>query len=190
ARLSSGVGYSGDELLATIHHELSQRGLTTVQTPGTRALRVVDAKVAFQMARLERVDLEGSLAGYLRVLVPLEHARAGDLVPTLQVLVTRDVGKVQVIPERNALLLGDHRPELEQMLALVRLLDTGAAPPRQLEIELRHATPLAMKGLVEQVGAAHAKVAGAALKGAILAPMGTRAVLVVAPEIEVAWWRE
>jgi type II secretory pathway component GspD/PulD (secretin) len=189
ARLGALVGYTAEELWRTINVELAQRGLATVQTPGTESLRVVEAARAFQMARIEASDLKGATAGYLRVLVVLEHARAADLVPTLQALTTKDIGRIQIVAERNALLLGDHRPELEQTLALLRLLDVGASPPEMFEFMPRHAAPLALKGLVEQVALAHGKVVGTTLRGTLTLPPGSRSVLVVAPKSEMAWWR-
>ncbi len=184
-----GVRYGPERAWGYAQQELAAAGFATVQPPGSTALRVVPIGEAASAARVERYDLSDARAGFVRVLAPLERRKAEDLVETVRLLLSKPGGAVNAVREGNALLIADLRPHVEQVLAMLAVLDVPAGAPITEEIALEHVSPVAMGALIERVTNSRKAVGGEALKGAALAVPSARSMLVVAPATELSWWR-
>ncbi len=156
---------------------------------GVGVEELVALLVAASAARVERYDLADARAGFVRVLAPLERRKAEDLVETVRLLLSKPGGAVNAVREGNALLIADLRPHVEQVLAMLTVLDVPAGAPITEEIALEHVSPVAVGALIERVTNSRKAVGGEALKGAALAVPSTRSMLVVAPAAELTWWR-
>jgi general secretion pathway protein D len=189
-RLRPGVAYTPREALELFERELAVRGMTTLQPPGAEVLRVVPLADAASLARLEGVSLEGARGGFVKVLVRLSHRSPEEILPVLQMLLSKPAGSITPAKEAGAILLADLRPNVAQILAFLDVLDRGAQEPQIVEFSLRHTNPITIAALVERVTSSRKAVLGRALAGALLPLAENRSVLVVAPEAEVVWWRE
>ena len=189
-RLVPGALYSPQEVLETFERELVVRGMTTVQPPGAQVLRVAPLADAPSLARLEGVSLAGARAGFVKVLVPLSQRTPEEILPILQMLISKPAGSITPAKEASTLLIADLRSNVAQILAFLDLLDRAVDEPKIVEIVLKHTSPVAMGALIERVTASRKSVAGEALDGALLALPENRSVLVIAPEGEVDWWTQ
>ena len=70
--------YSPRELWDVVNRELATRGLASVQPPGVAGFKVVPIADAAGLARVEASDLSGALAGYVKLVVTLDHKKPED----------------------------------------------------------------------------------------------------------------
>ncbi len=189
-RLQPGIAYSPQEVLDTFQRELDVSGLTTVQPPGAQVLRVVSLADAPSLAKLEALSRAGARAGFVKVLVPLSFRTPDELLPVLQMLLSKPAGSITPAKDSGTILLADLRPNVAQILAFLDVLDRGAQEPHIVEVVLQHTSPVALGALVERVTISRKAVSGQALQGVLLALAESRSVLVVAPETEIAWWKD
>jgi len=186
--LQPGARYAADALWQMVSDELVLRGLTTVQLPGSASLRVVALTDGPSLARLENPTLAGARAGFVRALVPLLYRSATEMEAPVKLLLSRSTGSAAAVREGNALLLADTRPQLQQALFALSLLDAPGAGPLAEEVELRHISPASLVALVERLAAARQEVDGERVRGKLLPLAERQSVLVVAPAAELSWW--
>jgi type II secretory pathway component GspD/PulD (secretin) len=189
-RMQPRVGYSPEEAWELANRELQARGLASIQPPDSSALRVVPAEQAASMARLEEGDLGAARAGFVRVLRPLEHISADDVVETVRLLLSKPAGTVAATQSKKALLIADYRPQVAQALRALEVLDAALVEPTVVEIPIAHTTPVALGALVERLVQSRKAVTGKDLGGKVLTLAESKSVLLVAPETELPWWRE
>lgn len=188
--IQRGIPYSYEEIWQIANRELATRGFSTVQPPGSESLRVVPLSEAANLARLEQLSLSGALAGYVKVLVALQHRTAETLVETVRLLLSKPGGSVTAVRDANALVISDLRAHVAEALLAIRLLDMPIVEPAVVEIPLTQATPLAVGSLIERIVNTRKQVTGEALKGAALPLADARSILVVAPPSEIDWWKD
>jgi general secretion pathway protein D len=188
--IQRGTPYSYEEIWQIANNELATRGFTTVQPPGSESLRVVPLSEAASLARLEQLSLSGALAGYVKVLVALQHRTAETLVETVRLLLSKPGGSVTAVRDANALVISDLRAHVAEALLAIRLLDMPIVEPAVVEIPLTQATPLAVGSLIERIVNTRKQVTGEALKGAALPLADARSILIVAPPSEIDWWKD
>ncbi len=189
-RISPWIYYTTDELWQRLGRELEERGLTVVQPPLARALRVVPLERASQLARLEAPTLEGAQALFLRTLVPLEHAEPQAAAEALRPLLSQAHGSIVALDQERALLLADTAPRLRQALSLLARIDRPSPLPQVFTVPLEHASPITVRAAVEALADAFEKAAARKpLAGTVLAAPSADALLVVAPPGEVSWWK-
>jgi type II secretory pathway component GspD/PulD (secretin) len=186
--MQPGLDYSAEDLWEQAGRELRVRGLTTVQPPGSAALRVVTLEQAASIARIELPSLEGAVAGYVRVLRPLEHRQPSEVIDTLRLLVSQPGGSVSAAEEAGAVLIADYRPQVAQTLRALNLLDVHEADPGVLEVPLEHLSPVAMGALLDRLAQSRKAVTGTDLRGKALPLAETKNLLLVAPPGELEWW--
>ncbi len=183
-------GYTAAELWEQVNRELRSRGLTTVQPPDSVALRVVPVDQAAATARLEDPNLSGAVAGFVRVLRPLEHRLPKDVLDTVRLLVSQPTGSVAAAEEARALLISDFLPHVAQALRALNVLDAPDLDPGVVEVPLEHTTPVALGALVERLVQGRKAVTGKDLLGKALPLAENGSILVVAPTSELEWWQE
>lgn len=126
--------------------------------------------------------------GYQRVLVRLKRASAKDVVPAVQLVMSKPAGTVSEFGKGDMLLIGDLTPHLERTLALVAELDGDAGAAVVEEATARNVEAGRLIALAKSL-AEKQKAAGVhELKGELIAGGGDR-VLIVAPRGSVAGWR-
>ena len=171
--------YSAEELWEQAGRELRSRGLTTVQPPGSAALRVVALDQAASIARIEEPGLEGAVAGFVRVLRPLAHRQPSEVIDTLRLLVSQPGGSVSAAEEAGAVLIADYRPQVAQALRALNVLDVAEVDPGVLEVALEHLSPVAMGALLDRLAQSRKAVTGTDLRGKALPLAETKSLL---------WW--
>lgn len=181
--------YGVDELWAVFHRELAARGLAAVQPPGHAGFKVVPVAEALSAARVEAADLRGALAGYVKVVVGLDHRTPEELIETVRQMLSKSGGQVSAVREAKALVIADYLPYVRQALGVIARLDLPAAQPLTFEVALEHAHPVALATQLERVLNTR-KAVGAPLKGAAIALSQAQSLMVVAPAVELGWWRD
>ncbi|MBK8172697.1 MAG: hypothetical protein IPK60_20500 [Sandaracinaceae bacterium] len=176
------------ELWDILNRELASRGLATVQPPGHTGFKVVPVADAASTARVEASDLAGALAGYVKLVVGLDHRKPDDLVEALKLVLSKGGGQIMAVREGQALVISDYRPHVDQALRVLALLDLPSAQPATIEVPLRELAPLAMATLLERVVNTR-KAILAPLVGTAIALPESSSMLVVAPTREISWWR-
>jgi type II secretory pathway component GspD/PulD (secretin) len=173
-----------DQALWTLaNRALFSRDLTSVQTPGSRSLTIVPVSEAPTLARVEDVSLEQATAGFVKVLVPLRRERAEGITEAVQLVLSK-AGTVTSFEDSNALIVADLRPNVEQAMRAVALLD--ATPAMEIaEFAPRHASPVSLSALIDRVRNAHKAVTKEELRGTLLSLPEEGTVLIVAPRNEI-----
>jgi type II secretory pathway component GspD/PulD (secretin) len=120
-------GHSDLELWTLANEALVTRGLTTIQRPGEAALTVVKLDDAAGLARLEEDDLSKTTAGYVKVLHRLQFASPEDVLPAIKKALSGSAALASALGKTNSIELADLRPNLDQVVQLLKFLDT---PPR------------------------------------------------------------
>ena len=185
--LRSMEGLSDQELWTLANRALVSRGLTSIQMPGDEAITVVRLDEAGSMARLEQADLSKARAGYVKILHGLKCASPTDVLPSITHVMSGSGGLALALGKTNSILLADLRPNLDQVLQLLELLD--AAPSDTVtELPLRYVEPDALVSQVEMLAIAQASVHGLQLKGKLLPSQAGQAVLLIAPSEERQFW--
>ncbi len=182
------VPYTALEVWELANRELASRGMTSVQPPGSDALRVVPADQAAGIARLEEPSLAGAKAGFVRVLRPLGNRTSDDVIETVRLLLSKPHGSVSAARESAALLIADFRPQVAQALRALNVLDAPAAEPVVVEVALRHTTPVLMGALLDRLAQSRKGVTGSEFSGKALPLAEAGSLLLVVPERELDWW--
>ncbi|HED64689.1 MAG TPA: hypothetical protein ENJ09_03935 [Planctomycetes bacterium] len=188
--LRSGPGIGNEGLWALLNRTLREHDLACIQAPGEEGLGIVPIARAADLARIEPGDPAAARAGFIKVLRPL-GGKAGEGASQVLVHVLSGPGAiVQAIPESGQVLLAGPKHEVLQALAVLESIESASVPVRVEEVSLKHASPTSIVKLVERIRQAMAAVQEEPLRGTLLADALTGAVLVVAPEDELPYWRE
>lgn len=190
-RVQPNVGMTPNEIWRMAHREMMQRGLTTVQSPGSDTLSVVPLGDAASLSRVEPFGIEEAKAGYVRVLLPLTNKKSEELIETVRVVLSKEGGEVQELRGANALVISDLYWHVQQALFLVHHLDLAAGGPIVLELPVEDASAVGLAGVLDRIVAARKLVSPESeLKGKVQALPETNSLLLVAPENELEEWRQ
>ena len=168
---------------------LAQRGLTSVQAPGSDLLSIVPIKEATQLARVERQSAFGSLAGYVRVLATLEFAKPEEVQAAVQATLSAQ-GSLTAMRDSGSLMIADFRPYVEQALRAVELLDGAPRGTQVEEVPLQDAAPISLVALLDSIQKAEKAAFGKSMTGTVIAHPERRSVLIIAPAASLPSWRE
>jgi type II secretory pathway component GspD/PulD (secretin) len=177
------------EIWQIANRELYLRGLASVQPPGTDSLRIVPVGDAAALARLEDYDFRASVAGFVKVFVPMAKAKPENLLETIKLLLSKSGGSAIAVREGNALLISDYRPHVEQALRVIEIMEQPQLQPTVEEVSLEHVSAVTMSALIERVVNARKTLVDTPLRGNALPLAETQSMLVVAPPSEMSWWR-
>jgi type II secretory pathway component GspD/PulD (secretin) len=187
--LRIGRGVSDAELWVLTNRLLASRGFTSVRLPGEDTLNIVKLAEAAPLARVEAEGLDDTDAGFVKVMVELNHRTPQDVLDPLKLTLTRAAGTATAVGKTRRLLLADLRPNLVQALDLLRLLDVPPAETTIEPIAIRFLSAADLVSQVEKVAASQAAVSGRQRSGKLLASSDGQGVLLVAPGDEISYWR-
>jgi general secretion pathway protein D len=190
ATLRLDAGLSGDELWLLVNRVLASRGFTTVRMAGDAAYSVVRLADAPNLAQVAAAPpttepARGPPAGYQAIVVRTQHRAAKDLVDPLSKALSKPAGSVTALGD-SILLVADLSPRLDLVTDLLGALDAPAAIAAVEEVKLSNLSGEQMTTLVAQVAAKRRAQAGREAPGDVLPGPDARAVLLVAPESEMA----
>jgi type II secretory pathway component GspD/PulD (secretin) len=180
---------SADALWDLASRALVERGLTTVQSPGSKALSVVALDKAAAMARLEQGSLLRARAGYVKVLLELTLNQTETVADAIKLVLSKH-GSVTVFKDTRAILVSDLRPHAIQAAALAARFDGRYEELHVEDVRLAHVGPTALVALIERISNARKLVFGDKYRGTLLAHPETGSVLIIAPAVELDVWRE
>ena len=189
-RVQPGLELSEEDLWQFTVNALALRDLAIVQTPESDALQVVAADKAAKLARLEAPGLEGAEGGFLKVLVRLQEVAPEEARAAVNLVLSGKGSSVEVIGDAESLLIADFAPQLRQALGLLERLDVSGVPASVVEVPLSRADPAALAALLGQIQAKERAVSSFVHRGEVLPLPQARSVLVIAPEGDIARWRE
>jgi general secretion pathway protein D len=178
-----------EELLDLVHRNLAAKGLTTVQMPGSNGLTVVALEKAATLARLEDQSLRGARAGFVKVLIDLDHDRIEAATEAIKLVLTR-AGTVTGFKDTRSLLISDLRPSVAEAVLVARHIDGPFTNLDVFEIKLQHTSPAALVALLERISQTKKAVFGEKPAGTVLAHPEGNSVLVVAPPLERDVWED
>jgi type II secretory pathway component GspD/PulD (secretin) len=185
--IRSKEGLGDEDFWALANRLLAARKLASIQGSGERALGIVPLGDAAKLARIE-TNLQDSVAGYVKVLKTLHYAEPEKVAEVLHQVLSAEGSLVQAVPPTHLLLAG-LRPQVEEAVDLLAMIDS-ADPPAIEVVPVRHSTPAAVVTLLERVTKAMEQVSEHLPEGVALADAASGAILVVAPEPEILWWKE
>lgn len=180
---------TADELWEVANRALAAKNLTSVQQPGSPSLTIVALDKAPTLARLEDSSLQRARAGFVKVLIELQHERT-DTIGDAVKLVLSKAGAVTVIKDSRSLLVSDFRASAIQAVSLAHRLDGEYEDLGVIEIPVTKTSPTSLVALIERITTTRKTVFGDKFKGSLLAQPEGRSVLVVAPRIEEPVWRD
>jgi len=189
-RVQPGLELSEEDLWQFTVNALALRDLAIVQTPESDALQVVAAEKAARLSRLEAPGLEGAEGGFLKVLVRLREVAPEEARSAVNLVLSGKGSSVEVIGDAESLLIADFAPQLRQALRLIGRLDVSGVPTSVVEVPLSRADPAALAALLSQIQAKEKAVSAFVHRGEVLPLPQARSVLVIAPEGDIARWRE
>lgn len=178
---------SAEAIMEATHRALAQRGLTTVQMPGSSGLTVVKLTEAASQARLE----EGAVAtkaGFVKVLLHLDHERTDSIADAVKLVLSK-TGAVTAFKDSRSLLVSDQRANVMQAQHLVDQLDSNLDEMAVVEVPVQHSSPTALAALIDRITQTKKAVFGDKGRGAVLAHPEGKDILVVAPAVELDVWR-
>jgi general secretion pathway protein D len=182
-------GLSDQELWSLANRALVVHGFTTILMQGEEALTVVELALARNLVRLEPAGLPESKAGYAKILHDLRHAAPEDVLPAIEQVLSGREGQAVALGRTRSILLSGLRPDLDQALQLLELLD-GAPGEVVTEIPLQYVEPEALVSSVDLLTSAVTLVHGLQLRGRLVASRADQAVLLIAPAEELGLWRD
>lgn len=185
---------SAAELWSLTNRLLAARGFTTVRMAGDPTLSVVPLQSAPGLARVEEPgaivqDPDPAPAGFRAVSVPVRERRLEDVATALTPLLSAS-GKATAIPETRSVLVADLAPRVLAAIRTIEALEREAAAVSPVEIPVTHLSASRMVALIAQVTARRAAAGAAPLRGEVIASLGERSILVIAPPAEVKHYRE
>ena len=187
-----GANYTPAALLAFANRELELLDQITIQAPGSSALQVVPLSEAKIKSGLLSADgtipfSERGLPGYIRVLVPLEHADPKRLQTSLKELLSPH-GQITPVGDTRSLLVADLTPRVTSLLYVLRGLDIGDSEPLIELYDPQEVNPKSLAGRIEQLLAKRNAASGTSLQGSTLVLPESSELILIAPPVEMAWW--
>ena len=155
--------------------------------PGSPGLTVVKLTDAASQARLEESGI-ATKAGFVKVLLRLDHDRTDSITDAVKLVLSKS-GSVTAFKDSRGLLVSDQRANVEQAQRLVMRLDSNLDEMGVVEVPVRFTSPTALAALIDRIGQAKKAVFGEKGKGTVLAHPEGKALLVVAPAVELDVWR-
>lgn len=182
---------SADELWNLTNELLSAAGFATIVAPGSAIVNVVKINDAQVQARVEGlVSGEDAPAGFVNVLIELEHVDAKVISDGVKTLLSKPGGSVTAIGDRGLVLLSDTRPRLDQLLAMIDRLDVPRAPAVLEGYFVTNIEAGTLTGLAKAAATTMGSVDGNPMTGQLVAAQDGTEVVIIAPADEIDRWLE
>jgi general secretion pathway protein D len=193
---------SDEELWQLLNRILAARGFTTVQLSpvgGRAAFSVVKTTDAAAVAAIRPPGAHEApgvsvppAAGFQTVVIRAKHRSAKELVDQLGKAIGRQgpaAAGLTVLGDSGLLVISDLSARIEQMTALLDLLDSPGSKTVIEPIPVANIGAAQMVTLLTQLAAKRDAVSGEKTPGEVLPAPDGNAVLLVAPESAVEQWR-
>ncbi len=189
--LRLGVDVSDEELWTLTNQLLASRDLTSVQMPGHDVLSIVRLQDAISKARVEETLPPQTRAGFVTVLIDVEHRATKDVIDALKTIVSKQGGAVVELAE-GRILLSDLRPRVDQALWLLEQYDVPGDTTivEIIEPEYVSASQLATAITATVVSRNTLEPGPGKLVGRLTPLVEGEAVVLVAPEHEKPIWTD
>jgi len=205
---------SDAELWATCNDRLEDAGLTTVRggSPGSFRVVKLDPGLASSvpiepvsqstgeglqpaLPKVPQINWpEGPRPGFASVILKVHFRPAADLAEPIKALLSKSGSSVPVAGTDDHIRVADLSRRLDQVLALLPLIDTPAQNAQIEEVPVRNVSPAQLVQSAKELISKRDLVAGSGTSGKtageLIASPGGRSVLVVAPRPLISFWRE
>jgi hypothetical protein len=182
-------GLTVSQLWRIVNEQLAANSLAIVQRPGTAGLSLVPMGEAAGLARIEPNGLAGAHSGYVRVLYRAEAREARVLAMALSELMPK--ARTTVLPLESAghVAVAGLRPDVEQALVALELLDGPRVELVTEEVPVTHVSPTVVAGRLEQIVQKQTP-SGSRPAGWFFALPESGTILIGAPSTELLRWKE
>ncbi len=189
--LRLGGDVSDDELWTLTNQLLASRDLTSVQMPGHDVLSIVRLQDALGKARVEETLPPQTRAGFVTILIDVEHRATSDAIDAIKKIASKQGGAVVELAE-GRVLLSDLRPRVDQALWLLEQYDVPADATivEIIEPEYVSASQLATAITAAVVSRNTLEPGPGKLVGRLTPLAEGEAVVLVAPEHEKPIWMD
>lgn len=188
ATLRLGSGVSDGQLWVLTNQLLASRGFTSIRMPGGEVLSIVKLPAAAGLARVEESLSLETIAGFVTVVVRLEHRPAKDVVDVVKLLLSKPGGSVTALDDENRILLSDLRPRIDQVLRLIRHFDVPGAATVIKKVPSQYLNAMQLASLVTAAATARNAIDIKPLEGRLTPIPDGSAVVLIAPEDQVSQW--
>lgn len=182
-----------EQLWELTNRILSLRGFTTVKLHGDDGQQILSVVRLADAAGLAEVTADeacgASLAGFVAVVVRVEHQPIKDTSEALKSILSKSGSSVTTLGNSNLLLIADLGPRVEQALQLFRQIDQPGPESIIQRLELTHLPASRLAAMLASIAAARDLVDGRTSEGRVVAEPGDRAVILIAPPDEADGWR-
>lgn len=193
--LRLGGGVTDAELWTLTNRLLAARDLTSIRMAGESTMSVVRLTDAARLARIESVADGGAAhavvpAGFITVIIQLEHVGAASLVEMIKPLLSRNGSTATPLGDGDDLLISDLAPRVEEIRSIITRIDVPRAAP---EVELIDTVNVPAERLVTLVTAAAntwSSTSGRTLQGRLSATGDEARAVLIAPGDELEFWRD
>ena len=195
ATLRLNTGLSDAELWSLANRLLAARGYTTVRMGDDGTLSVVSQTSAAPLAVLESAE---SLAdpgavgapGFRSVIAPVVARRAQDAVAPISPLLSDNAGRIEALPDSDAVIIADLAPRLRMALGILNRMESAAVDAIPAEVSLSHQPADELIVLLKQLPATREAAGARRRPGELLAGPGDRSIVIIAAPAEIAGRRE
>lgn len=187
-RLREGV--SDDDLWNLANRLLTTHGFTSVQPPGSELISVVKLNEATDLQRLQRDGAIQNIAGYTSLVQGVRHRPAEEIAVAIKPILSKTGGSVTRLGTTDLLLVSDVTPRVQQALELIERIDAPGEPVAIERLPVEHVNATQLAALVTSAVEVRKQVEPRALRGKVSPTPDGGSLVIVAPQQELASWKD
>ena len=189
--LRSAEGLSDQELWTLTNQVLAAHGLTTVaQDADGKMFSVVKLADAPGMANVQQHNAASASAGFIHLVVRVEHQPTKNVVEAVKLLLSKPSGAVTDLGIGGLILISDIKSRADQASELISTLDVPATPPIIQRIPAQFVNPTQLGALATAAAVARDSMMTVGLKGKLIPAPDGDALILVCPPGELESWTE
>ncbi|MCA9284530.1 MAG: hypothetical protein KDA22_04920 [Phycisphaerales bacterium] len=183
-------GLTDDELWALTNQLLATRGFTSVTRPGSTMVSIVKIADAPGQSRVERPEAPDTASGFVTLVTRVHNRDVKDILEALKLVLSKPGGTATALGDTGLVLVSDLKPRIDQATYILDLLDVPAAVAVVEVVPATNIKATELSGLVTAAMTARDEVVGKKMRGKIVPMPDGTAVVITAPEEEMALWKE
>lgn len=188
--LRTDAGVADAELWPLVNRLLAARGFTTVPLPGPSSYSVVKLADVANLPRIEQQAGTELPAGFATVVARAKHRPAKDLAEAISKVLSKPAGSAAALGTSELIIISDLAPAVAQAIALLDRIDTPGPRAVVEEVAVRNLSAQQLAALLAQIAAKREVIGGTLVPGDVVPSPDGQAVLIVAPEDQIGFWRD
>lgn len=191
--LRLGGGITNDELWELTNRVLGLRGFTSIRTPGgiegQNTFSIVRVSDASGLSQINVTDTVDTLSGYSTIIVRIINRTVQEIIDAINPVMSDRGSHATALGDSGLLLISDLAHHVNQALILIEILDIAGDETQIERLTLQYQSATQLVTTITSISATKQLVDNRKIKGKVIVEPGEQAVLIVAPESEVAYWR-